>query len=360
MKPLYKITLLVLLIPAIVFGTSVLKKHERSKKISKSFKVNSKATVDIFNKYGNIYITTWDKNYVEFDIKITVKGNDLDKVERRLSQIDVQFNNSSDLVKAKTVIDRNKSSWKWWGNNNKISYKINYTVKMPKSNNVSLDNNYGSIALDELEGVANINCDYGKITVGELMNASNSINLDYCSRSTIAYAKNAKVNIDYSKLAIEKSGTIKLNTDYSSTEFGEVNDLTFNADYGSVSADDAKNVNGNSDYTSLRFGTIHKNLTISTDYGGLRVKKLAKTFENVSITGQYAGIKIGVAADANFTFEVDLQYAGFRYDKSNTEMYKSIVRSNKKHYEGKYGKGTSNAKIKIRSQYGSVSIKQNN
>ena len=105
MKPLYKITFVLLLIPAIVFGASVLKKHEKNKSISKKFKVNSDATVDIYNKYGNLYITTWDKNYVEFEITITVKGNDLDKVERRLSSIDVEFDASSNLVKAKTIIE---------------------------------------------------------------------------------------------------------------------------------------------------------------------------------------------------------------------------------------------------------------
>ena len=362
MKSIYKITLLLFLIPLISFANDdKKKKYEKSKTISKKFSVNSNATVDISNKYGNIHVTTWDRNSVEFEIKITVKGNNSDKVERKLNAIDVLFDATSNLVEAKTVIDKNKSSWSFWGkSNNNLNYKINYTVKMPKSNNANLNNDYGSISLDELKGVANINCDYGKISVGDLLNRSNSINLDYCSKSTINYAKNVNVNIDYSKLSIEKTGNAKLNTDYSTIDIGEAKDVTFNSDYGTVTIDDVESASGNGDYTSLRFGTVRKNLSASTDYGSIRVKKLAKGFESVNITAEYAGIRIGVEPGISFNFDIALQYASFRYNKDKVDMFKRIVKSSKKSYEGTYGKGNTNAKIKVRSQYGGVSITENN
>ena len=361
MKAIYKITLLLFLVPFITFSNNdKKKKHEKSKKITKKFSVNSNASVDISNKYGNIYVTTWDKNTVEFDIKITVKGNDEDKVARRLNAINVLFDASSNLVEAKTVIDKNKSSWSWWGKNNNMSYQINYTVKMPKSNNANLNNDYGSISLDELKGKATINCDYGKISIGDLLNETNSINLDYCSKSVINYAKNLDVNIDYSKLSIEKTGNIKLNTDYSTTEIGEAKNVKFNSDYGTITIDDAVNITGGGDYTSLRFGTIRKTASIKAEYGSIRIKNLAKRFELVDITSEYTGIRIGVAAGASFKFNIDLQYSRFKYDEDKVDLFKSIVKSSKKHYEGVYGKGKTNAKIKISSQYGGVSITENN
>ena len=108
----------------------------------------------------------------------------------------------------------------------------------------------------------------------------------------------------------------------------------------------------------MRLGTIYKNLNIETDYGSVSVDRLAKGFESVIIDGQYAGIKINVDEDAVFDFVLDLQYAGFRYDDDQIEFFKKISKSTKKYYEGKFGKGNSNARIKIRSQYGGVSIKE--
>lgn len=359
MKSIYKITLLFLLVPLITNAITDKKKHEKNKVVKKEFSVNADAKVAINNRYGNLNITTWNKNKVEIEVTITVKGDDLDAIEDKLESIHIEFNANVSLVEAKTVFGDKQSNWSWWKKSKNMNYKINYVVKMPKSNSVDLNNDYGSIFLSDIDGKAAINCDYGKISVGNLSAANNDINLDYCSTSTINSMKSGDINVDYSKITIDKSEKIRINADYSTVRLGETYSVDFNSDYGSISIEEADDVNGNSDYASMRFGTIRKNLTIDTDYGSITVKNLEKGFENVDINGQYAGIRIGIAPGAVFNFEVDLQYAGFSRDDDNIEMFKSISKSTKKYYEGKYGKGNTNSKLKIRSQYGGVSIKEN-
>ena len=359
MKSIYKITLLFLLIPFLASAINDKEKHEKSRTIKKAYAVNADAKVSLNNRYGNLNITTWDKNKVEIEVTITVKGDDLDAIEDKLESIHIEFNANSSLVEAETIFGKKKSNWSWWKKNKNMNYKINYVVKMPKSNSVDLDNDYGNIYLDDLDGIADINCDYGKISVGNLSASGNNINLDYCSNSTISSMKSGDVNIDYSKLNIDSSNKIRVNADYSTVKLGKSGSVNFNSDYGSISIEEAVDVNGNSDYASMRFGTIHKNLIIKTDYGSLSVKNLVKGFDNVDINSEYAGIKIGVDSDAVFNFEIDLQYAGFSRDDAKMEFFKSISKSSKKYYEGKFGKGSTNSKIKIKSQYGGVSIKEN-
>jgi len=310
------------------------------------------------NRYGNLIITTWNKNRVEIEIRITVKGNDLEQVEDKLSQIDVVFSSTASLVKAKTVFEKTKHSWNWFRKGSNTNFTINYFVKMPASNNVDLHNDYGNIYLDKLEGKAFVNCDYGKISIGELLNTTNKINLEYCSSSTISYLKKGDVNIDYSKLTIERADQIRLNADYSNLNFYDVKNLDFNTDYGSIRVDKGRNVSGNSDYSSLKLGTITKNLEINADYGSIRVKNLAKGFEMVDIVAEYTGIRIEVEPGNNFDFVIDLQYASFKRDRENVEIFKSIEKSSRKHYEGVYGKQKSTSKVIIKSQYGGVSIKE--
>lgn len=359
MKSIYKITFLLLLVPFLTSANIDKKKEEKSKTIKKEYTVNADAKVAIDNRYGDLNIVTWNKNQVEIEVTITVKGNDLDDVEDRLESIDVEFEGSSNFVSAKTILQKeNNRGWSFWKKSKNLSYKIDYKVKMPNTNNVDLDNDYGSIYLGDLSGKADINCDYGKIIVGELSADDNNINIDYCSSSTIDFMKSGDVNADYSKITVSESERLKVNEDYSTIKIGKTEDINFNADYGSISIDEAVNVNGNSDYAGMKLGTIFKTLEIETDYGGISVKRLAKGFERVSIDGEYAGIKIGVDEDAVFDFELDLQYAGFRYDDYKMEFYKKISKSTKKYYEGKFGKGTAEGKIKIRSQYGGVSIKE--
>lgn len=359
MKSIYKITFLFLLFPLITVANLTEKKQEKSKIIKKEYLVDKNAKVSLENKYGNLNITTWDKNRVEIEVTITVKGDDLDSVRDKLESIDIVFEASNNFVLAKTLFEKEKSSWSFWGKNSNLNYEINYSVKMPKTNSLDLDNKYGSIYVSDLTGNANIKCDYGKISVGELLGDTNIIRLDYCSSSHITYINNGTINVDYSKITIEKAKELKVNMDYSTLNIDRIESINFNADYGAITIDEATNIDGNSDYVSMRFGTIKKNLTIDTDYGAISVKRLAKGFESIQIDGQYAGIKIGVDTDAVFDFTLDLQYASFKSNENNIEFFKKITKSSKKYYEGKFGKGNSNSTIKIRSQYGGVSITEN-
>ena len=360
MKSIYKITLIFLLFPLIAIANSDKRKHEKNKVIKKEFSVNKDAKVSLNNRYGNLNITTWDKNRVEIEVTITVKGDDLDAVENKLSNIRIAFNANESFVEAKTIFSDDNNSWSWWKKSKNINYKINYVVKMPKTNSIDLDNDYGTIYLDEISGKAAINCDYGKISIGELLANNNSINLDYCSTSTINYMKSGSINIDYSKLNVDISEKLRVNADYSTIKLEKTKNANFNCDYGSIYVDDVENITINSDYVSIRLGTVRKNMDVDTDYGSITVKNLSKDFENVTINAQYAGIRIGVDTNTSFNFEIDLQYAGFKRDDDKMEFSKSISKATKKYYEGKYGKGNTNATLKIKSQYGGVSIKENN
>ena len=360
MNFLSKITLFLFMIPILTQANEVKKRHEKTRTIKKEYNVSKNGKVSISNKYGDVKVTTWSKNQVEINVTITVKGDDLGDVEEKFENIDVIFEANNDFVSARTTFEKERKSWSFWKNNNNISYKINYDVKMPETNNADLNNDYGSILLSKLSGTANINCDYGKISVGELLAENNSINLDYCSSSTIGFIKSGNINADYSKLTIEDSENLKINSDYTTINIEKVNSVNFNTDYGSVTIDDAVSVDANSDYTGMRFGTIRKSLNVDTDYGSVSIKNLAKGFDFVTIDGQYAGIRIDVDPDAVFDFELDLQYASFKGDESKMEFFKKISKTTKKYYEGKFGKGSTNSKIKIRSQYGGVSIKENN
>lgn len=358
MKSIYKICLFVLFIPFGIFATNHTKKHEKTRKINKSYAVSSDAKLIINNKYGDVNITTWNKNNVDIEVIITVKGEDLESVEERLKKITIDFDATTTLVSVKTNLESIKKSWSWWTNNSKINYKINYIVKMPRTNSVDLTNEYGAIFLGSLSGKANIKCDYGKIIVGELLAENNLIDLEYCSSSRINYIKSGAINIDYSKLTIEKSDQINIHADYTACTVNNGKVIDFNTSYGSLKIGDATTVTGNADYTNLRFETIQKTLDIKTDYGAIFVKNLLSNFNLVAIDAEYTGIKIGVDIGAVFDFKVALQYASFDVDE-NMDIFKRIEKSTSKYYEGKYGKGTSNSVLKIRSDYGGVHIKSN-
>ncbi len=77
-----------------------------SKTITKSFLVPKDGSIRIVNKYGPIVINTWDKDSLNLKIVITAWGKNDKNVDRMMSRVDFDFNQSSRYLELKTVLDR--------------------------------------------------------------------------------------------------------------------------------------------------------------------------------------------------------------------------------------------------------------
>lgn len=354
MKTMYKKLLLIFLIPASLWATDHKKwAYEKTKTITKDFDVHSDAVLNISNKYGNVDIASWNENRISIKVTITVKGKKESKVLDRLDMIDVDFEAARSEVSAKTRIGKS-SSW-GWGNNNNLSMEINYLIKMPVSNSLNVNNDYGAIFLDDLDGSASINCDYGKINIGELRNMRNSINLDYTNKSTIEFMKNGDINADYSTLHVEKGGNMDLNADYSHMSFGTINSLEYNCDYGDLDVESVEKADGNSDYMHVSIGSLGVLGSFSSDYGSIKIKKVSKDISKLTVNTSYANIKLGIEEGASFDIVAQMQYSGFEFDSGFT-FNKQIEKNSSKYYEGYYNKANSGNLISLETSYGGINL----
>ena len=355
MKNMYKLLLVFLLVPLASTASDTKGKYTKTKSFNKEFTVDDNNTVKIYNKYGNVDVVTWNENRVVIDVQVSVNGNDESKVEKRLEQIDVQFNQSSDMVSAKTIIEKSSNSWNLWGKKNKLRLEINYTVKMPAVNNADLNNNYGAISLDKLSGKAKIDCDYGKIHIGDLSNDENSIVLDYSKNSSIEYMKNGSIDADYSGLHVEEAGNVKLNADYSHLTFGKLGTVDMNCDYGTVKIGSSGDVKLNSDYTHTTLENLNGSANLSMDYGSFKVANLSADFGTVTANCSYSHLKFGVAASSSFNFKAALSYASFK-GKDDFNFTKQEKKGKSASYEGSYNGTNASNSMALKMSYGSLSV----
>lgn len=318
---------------------------EEVKVIEKSFNVNSSANLSINNKYGNVTMTTWDKNVIEIRVEIKVDGRDNDAVKQRLNSITVDFTGSASNVSAITKIPEIKKG--------KTNISIHYTVKLPKNNNIDIRNRYGNLFLDELKGSSNINVDYGNITLGKLHNALNTINLDYVTSAKIDYIKSATVNVDYSKIEINKADVLTLNADYTDVNLGEINDLINNMDYGNLSVKKIDKVSNTADYTNVKIGTLTHSFVSSGDYGAIAIQRVTKGFDKIIINSDYSGVNLGIDPSAGYSIIANMKYGDIKYP-SNVTMSKKIVKNSSSYYEGQTTNATGTIEIKM--NYGGAKI----
>ncbi|MDX1601651.1 MAG: hypothetical protein R3209_01170 [Salinimicrobium sediminis] len=359
---LYKAFIFFLLVPAVACAEGEFKgKYTKQKRVKKEFRVGANDLLRIDNSYGNIDMVTWDQNRVEIEVIVKTNGNDEEKVEKRLQEIDVAFDQSSGVVSAKTILEKNSSNSFWsmlfGGSSSNVNMEINYRIKAPVTNRVDLSNDYGSINLDNLRGDAKISCDYGKIMIGELHGNNNELDFDYTRNSSIGYVKRAKINADYSDFTIEDAGTLDINADYTDSNILKVENISFNNDYGSLKVERLKNIKGEGDYLGIKLGLVYGSLDINMDYGSLSIQKIMPSFKEMNINSDYTGIKIGYDREAAFGFEVNTSYGGVNgIDNSNFTVNRRNQSSGDNYYAGYHLSENTGGRIRIDSSYGSVTF----
>ena len=66
-------------------------KYAKERTIKKEFNVNADALFMARNSYGNLNITSWNENRVVIEVHIKANGNDEERVQERLDEINVAF-----------------------------------------------------------------------------------------------------------------------------------------------------------------------------------------------------------------------------------------------------------------------------
>lgn len=367
MKTTYYNLLFLLIFPVLLFANpnndkDWKGKYSKEKRINKEFDVSADATLKINNDYGNLKLTTWNENRIVIEVIIKTNGDDEDKVIKKLNEITVDFETSRTLVSATTRFEKDNSSNSWWsswisGSSNSVNMEINYIVKLPATNNVDLDNDYGTISLDVLQGRAKIDCDYGKITIGELLADNNFLSFDYSSGCSFEYIKSATIDADYSGFTIEDAESLKIDTDYTKGKIDKVKNVVYNSDYGELEVTQVNNIQGDGDYFGLKLGDVYGNVQVIADYGSIKIESLKKDAGNMDINGDYTDIRIGYEAGYEFTFDVDLSYANFSGIEGLTITTEDKSSYNKT-YRGYNGNKNAKNKLHIDSDYGSVKMER--
>lgn len=339
--------IITLLLPYMLMANEIKGKYKKEKTINKAYIVNNNCMLDINNKYGNMFVTTWDKDVTEINVTIKVGGDDERQVSSRFNSIDVAFSATKSLVSAVTKIG-NMSSCS--GN---ITMEINYTVKIPKNSPVKLYSQYGGIRTGKIYGKADIKCEYGDVVIEELLADNNTLKMEYTGVKA-NYIKSGNVNASYSQFNCGKSNALQVKTQYTGINIDNISDINYKCEYGHVNLNNAAKVTGKGEYTSMKFGSISQLLNLTASYGDITVKEFENSTRNIAINSEYTNVNLGFSDDYPFDFEIITEYAGidgrtgFKYTYKNEKDFTN-------HYKG-YNRQSGVNKLYIKSDYGHIKL----
>jgi len=242
-------------------------KHTKEKNIHKEFTISEDTELRLFNSYGNIDISTWNKDKVEVKIQIIVNGDNETSVNSDLELINIHF---EEILKRKWLIIETKNM-----GGIKNHKEVHYQIKVPRSNPLHVFNIYGDITLGKIDADIKMNISYGNILADEL-NGSTVISTSYSQRTTINFAKGIDLFTNFSDINIKNAGAIFV---------GEMNSSNINIEK-------IENLIYQGNYGSLNVGLITKRLKIiSASNVNMNFAKLSDE-SIININAKYGTIKI--------------------------------------------------------------------
>ncbi|MDB5210602.1 MAG: hypothetical protein JWQ30_1429 [Sediminibacterium sp.] len=234
---------------------------EKTKSYTKTYALGSSDKVLLDNTFGEMKITTWNKNEIKVDVNITVKANSDDRAQKIMDMITIEDGKSGSEVFFKTHMkgdhnnridsdddDGNRNHNKNHNNNDNSSTKINYTVYLPANATLNATNQFGPLDIGDYDGVVTLDCRFGTLTTGKLSQPK-KITIQF-GKATIESMNNGKLSVQFSRAQVNnlsgdidasfnQSGGVKINVG------NNIKKLDIHNDFGTVYLDADKNLSAN-------------------------------------------------------------------------------------------------------------------
>jgi hypothetical protein len=330
-------------------GFAMKEDFAKSKSINKSYQVGKNHELDIENKFGEVKITTWDKNEIVVNIIISIESNSEKETLKRLDNIDVRINEDSDKTSFETYFKNEKHK----NNNGKSEMSIDYEVKMPKSNKLTLDNSFGAFIINDLDGQADITVKFGSARMGKLNNDENELLVEFSDPVEVDHFEKGKITVKYSKLKLNSSTQLNLDSEFSNSEIEGVGNLDLDIKFGSFKVDQIIDADVNSNMSSIQINTLVESGDFEAKYGSLTIDLVKKGMRNLKVDGEFSPIKITIEEGASFNAEIYGSMANINVPSEGwSEKVKEI---NSKSFKGSFGQASEN-RVHIRSSFGNVKL----
>lgn len=334
---------------------------ERDKTLSESFKILPETEISVSNKYGNINVKSWDRAEVKFDIKVVVKGTNVDRVNKIIRNIDAHFSSSDSIVHCQTVLssDKNKifadlSEFATKGSN----IHIDINIFLPSGNKLTIYNKHGNIYLREHLGALNITLSHGSLKADKFL-GNLILNLSSANASIIHLA-NAKVKCNDAFLNFRNVGISNIDSKYSKIKCDKARELILISKKDHFYLGNIEQIKGKTVSSYIQLDQLSKSLNLETKHGDLVVDKIVPSFKEFNLKS--ISTSVSIIFDEKSTYDIQLEYnrkSDIHYSDSLNNYKMEVSGANDDQYKitGTYGIGGHlDSFVKISQKSGNIEI----
>lgn len=337
-----------LLILSVSFSLSA---QDARKEISKTYDVKKGFTFDLETKYSDVEILTWEKDVLDVLVVIEVDASSKEKAQEFLDKIDVDISESTDLVSFSTEFNNLGN----WGKN--VNLDIKYTVKLPAYLNVTAENSYGDMYIQELSGLASLDIQYGNLKVGRLTRGNvkpyNNLEIAY-GNADIEEVNWLDLDISYSDFNADDAEMVFVDSKYSKLAGAKAGTIITDGTYDKYLFDAVDNFVAELKYSNVKFGKLNKKCDVSANYTNVKLETVSKGFEVIKADLSYGNFAMGTEAGIAFNLSAESKYGGIDVGPSG-----NLSKEKENSYVKVWGTVGSGAKANVEAvtRYGNIEIR---
>lgn len=215
--------------------------HFKERNINKSYTASGNSlTID--NSFGNVEVITATGNEIKVDIRIEASSSNADNAERTFNAISVTDDKKGNNIYFKTIVGNsgNKGC-----NKCQNTMSIDYTIHLPSSVKLTIENSFGGITVPDYNGELSLTSKFGNLAAGALNNAK-KILVEF-GHAKIKRLDNADAVFKFSTIDLDNiAGSNKLKFEFCSVAkiglTSAVTSLSVNESYSTVNLKPAVNL----------------------------------------------------------------------------------------------------------------------
>jgi len=336
-----------------------------TREMVKSFPVSKETQIEIGNKYGKIDIKTWDIDSVRVEVKMSVEEKKLSKLEEALKGIDFTITNSQNYLIFTTEVDKNKSSvakeiqkFKETLLSSDGNIQIDYTVWMPNSNQLKIENKFGDIFIGDYQGEARIDLSNGNLKAGSFTKPL-ELTLNFAD-ATINSIEQGRLDCNFSQLYVKKLGTVRVTSRSTEFDIQEADDLNMNSRRDKFRIRQVDLLDAEGSFSNFRISELTDRINIRTEYGDLEIERTAPDFGGIIVQSKNTDISLNFNRDEHFNYDFTYTKTELSLSSMMKEEDKEVSEDEKTVKEtGYFGKKSNDApKLNITADSGSIDIRE--
>jgi len=335
-----------------------------NKSFSKSLSVGRDTKLEIINRYGDINISTWNKDSAYITAEIEAYAPDRTRLDKLIAGINVSITGTGSLVRAETVFERETTvlleSFKEF-TGKLIDYEsrvqINYFINIPDYVDINIRNQFGDITAEDNTGTVSIDLTNGDFRANTL-NRVSALNLDF-GDAVIGSVSSAKIVTSFSKIRIERSDELDLSSTSSRFDLGKTGIVDIESRKDKFFIGEISTITGVSWFTNYSMEYLETAADLDLKFGSMDIQRINDRFDNMVIKSANADIKANFGPSATYEYEIRQVNAFVVLPDNKTRAEKETVNENRKEYllTGKVGTSTCKSRLKIDAIRGNVHIR---